>query len=115
MNAKTDPNGNLITLVEESRALNPDLFSMIRMQLMSSLFELGDDGATIRELKAVLGLSDGALHSNLAALESMGYVVFGNVTVEDKNLKSCHITKDGEAAWTSVVEWLKRMLECRRE
>ena len=102
---------DLLTLVEEAHALNADVFSMTRLQLLSSLASLGEDGSTYRELKAGLQLSDGALHSNLRALEGMGYVASGGVRVERKELTTYRITDDGKAAWLQVRGWLQKFLD----
>lgn len=104
---------DLLALVEESRALNPDVFSLIRLQLLSNLASLGSDGSTYRELKAVLQLSDGALYSNLKSLETMGYVTSKEVTLEDKELKSYQITEEGKVAWERVKSWLIKFLNCK--
>ncbi|MCL4552051.1 MAG: transcriptional regulator [Candidatus Marsarchaeota archaeon] len=101
---------DLLALVEEARALNADVFSLIRLQLLSSLSSLGRDGSTYRELKTVLQLSDGALHSNLKVLEGMGYVASGEVKIENKELATYHITEEGKAAWLQVRAWLQKFL-----
>ena len=101
---------DLLKLVEEAHGLNADVFSLTRFQLLSSLSSLGKDGSTYRELKAALQLSDGALHSNLKALESMGYVASSEVRVENKELSSYRITDDGRAAWLQVQDWLQKFL-----
>ena len=103
---------NLLTLIADSKALNPELFSLTRMEIMSSLMELGRDGSTFRELKAVLGISDGALYSNLKKLEVMGYVELEKVEVERKELLSCNMTEEGTRVWNETKKWLKGMLEC---
>lgn len=107
--------GNFLALIEESRALNSRVFSLVRLQLLASLASLGADGATYRELKAALQLSDGALYSNLNVLIAMGYVKSGRVTVEKKELESYRITAEGVAQWNSVKEWLCKFLACGRE
>jgi DNA-binding MarR family transcriptional regulator len=108
---------DLLALVEEAHALNADIFSLTRLQLLSSLAALGRDGSTYRELKAVLQLSDGALHSNLKVLEGMGYVAAGEVKIENKELSTYRITDDGKAAWSQARGWLQKFLnysgECK--
>jgi len=106
---------DVLALVEESHALNPGVFSLIRLLLLSNLAELGPDGSTYRELKAVLQLSDGALYSNLKALESMGYVNSSEVTLEGKQLKMYHITSEGKMEWERVKSWLLKFLNCGGE
>lgn len=103
---------DILSIIEDSRSLNPKLFSLIRMQIMSNLVDLGQDGSTYRELKAVLAIGDGALFSNLKALESMGYVRSSEVTIEGKRLGSYNITNEGRNAWDQIRKWLMKMLEC---
>ena len=104
--------GDMLAVIKESKSLNSRLFSLIRMQIMSSLVELGRDGSSYRELKAVLQEDDGVLNSNLKSLESMGYLISSDIRIEGKNLKSYSITKDGEVTWIATKEWLRKMLEC---
>ncbi|HEV2519992.1 MAG TPA: transcriptional regulator [Thermoplasmata archaeon] len=101
---------NLLTLVEEAKSLNSDLFSLTRLQLMASLAGLGRDGSSYRELKAALQLSDGALHSNLKVLEGMGYVARSEARIENKDLATIHITDEGQSAWTQVREWILKFM-----
>jgi DNA-binding MarR family transcriptional regulator len=101
---------DILALVEEARTLNAGVFSLTRLQLLSSLAALGRDGSTYRELKAALQLGDGALHSNLKALEGMGYVASGEVKIENKELTTYRITDEGKAAWMQVRTWLQKFL-----
>ncbi|MGD0817827.1 MAG: transcriptional regulator [Methanomassiliicoccales archaeon] len=103
---------DMLEVIGESKSLNSKLFSLIRIQIMSSLAELGRDGSSYRELKAVLNEDDGVLNSNLKALEGMGYIESKDVKIEQKNLKSYNITTEGEIAWNVTRIWLKKMLEC---
>ena len=105
-------NNNILKLIEDSRSLNPKLFSLTRMQIMSNLVDLGEDGSSYREIKAVLGIDDGVLYSNLKVLESMGYIESKAITIEGKKLDSYNITKEGENAWNETKKWLKNLLEC---
>lgn len=99
-----------LSLISEAKALNSKVFSLIRMQLLSSLAELGEDGATYRELKATLDLSDGALFSNLKSLEEMRYLKSETVRVENKELESFRITPEGLAQWNRVKDWLYKFI-----
>jgi len=101
---------DLLTLVDGSNSLNPDIFSLIRLQLLSNLAGIGSEGATYRELKAALQLSDGALYSNLKALERMGYIKSWDVRIEERELKSYQITKEGMMEWEQMRSWLLRFL-----
>jgi len=99
-----------LSLISESKALNSKVFSLIRMQILSSLSELGQDGATYRELKATLDLSDGALFSNLKSLADMRYLKSEKVRVENKELECFRITPEGLAEWNRAKDWIYRFV-----
>lgn len=104
--------GDLLGLLAESHGLNARVFSLLRLQLLQGLAALGPDGATFRELKAALEVSDGALYANLKALIGMGYLEPEKVQVESKELESYRITTAGAEEWERVRGWLCRFCEC---
>lgn len=103
---------SFLEVISEAGSLNSKVFSLSRMQLLASLSDLGQDGATYRELKAALDLSDGALYANLKALEEMGYLKSAGVKVEGKALESYLITPEGKEEWARVKTWLSKFLAC---
>jgi DNA-binding PadR family transcriptional regulator len=105
-------NSDFLSLIKESEALNSDVFSLIRLLLLSSIASVGADGVTYRELKAALRVSDGALFTNLKSLEKTGYVVSEEITLEGKKLQSFKITQEGLIAWERIRNWLKKFVEC---
>ena len=105
--------GDLLGLLAESHGLNARVFSLLRLQLLQGLASLGPDGATFRELKAALEVSDGALYANLKALIAMGYLEPEKVQVENRELESYRITPAGLEEWKRVRGWLCRFCECR--
>lgn len=104
-------NGDFIALIGEAQALNADLFSLTRMQLLAGLSDLGQDGATYSDLKISLKLTDGALYANLKVLEEMGYIKTKEVTVEGKKNQAYFISPEGMSAWTHLKNWLKKLVE----
>ena len=106
---------DLISIVQESGDLDGTIISRVRLELLWALAELGEDGATARQLKAGLNLSDGVLYSNLKKLEELGYVRCEQVTIEGKALELFSITLDGLAEWMKVRGWLCKLLECGGE
>ena len=58
---------DLITVVEESEDVDSTIISRVRLEILWALSELGEDGATARQLKAGLNLGDGVLYANLIA------------------------------------------------
>ncbi len=107
--------GDLLALLAESHGLNARVFSLLRLQLLQGLASLGLDGATFRELKAALEVSDGALYANLKALIAMGYLEPEKISVENKELESYRITTAGAEEWKRVRDWLCRFCECGGE
>jgi len=103
---------DFLSLVAQSRLLNTKVFSLSRLMLLSSLAILKEDGATVRELKAALDISDGTLYANLKALAEMGYVRSEKVILEGKELESFRITPDGITEWERIHAWLCKFLEC---
>ena len=104
--------GDLVTIVEESESLNGTIISKVRLELLWSLSELGEDGATARQLRAALNLSDGVLYSNLKKLEDMGYLRSEKVSLEGKELELYAITSEGLNEWERVKNWLCKILGC---
>ena len=103
---------DFLKLMDGLDAINQDLVSVPRILLMASLYDLGYDGATYRELKATLPLSDGALYSNLKALQKMGHIILKKVRLENRELDSFCITAEGKASWELVRSWLCDFLAC---
>ena len=105
-------NSDFLSLIEESKALNSSVFSLIRLQLLASIASVGQDGVTYRELKAALNVTDGALYTNLKVLEENGYFKSKKIVLEGKELESCQITPEGLLAWEHAKNWLKKLVEC---
>lgn len=103
---------DFLKIIDESKALNSKLFTLIRLQLMANLSLFGADGITYRELKAGLNLSDGVLYSNLQILQEMGYVKESKVRFENKELQLLQITPEGLEEWNNVHKWLCKFLNC---
>ncbi|HPM85660.1 MAG TPA: transcriptional regulator [archaeon] len=99
---------DFLSLAKESKLLNPDIFSVIRFQLLFNLAEV--DEAPYRDLKSALQLSDGALYTNLKALEKMGYVESRKIKIDNKDLEVYRITKSGKEDWILVKDWLKKVI-----
>ena len=105
-------NSDFLSLIEESKALNSSVFSLIRLQLLTSIASVGQDGVTYRELKATLNVTDGALYTNLKVLEENGYVKSKKIILEGKELESYQITQEGLLAWEHTKNWLRKLVEC---
>jgi DNA-binding PadR family transcriptional regulator len=69
------------------------------------------DGVTYRDLKVALMVSDGALYSNIKALEAMDYVNSDKVKVENKTLERYRITEEGLRAFINVKRWLADLIK----
>jgi DNA-binding MarR family transcriptional regulator len=101
---------DFLGLAEEARILNPDIFSITRFQILANLAAVRPDEVPYRDLKNWLKISDGALFTNLKALEKMGYISCKELTAEGKRTLSAYtITQPGYDAWILVKEWLKKL------
>jgi len=106
---------DFLSLVAQAKALNSKVFSLARLELLAGLAAYGPDGVTYRELKAGLGLTDGALFANLKALREMGYLNSKTVKFEEKELELFCITPEGSAQWKQVRAWLCQFVACGRD
>jgi len=105
-------NNDFLSLIKESVVLNSDVFSLIRLLLLSSIADVKEDGVTYRELKAALKVSDGALFTNLKFLQKTGYVTSEEIILEGKKLQLYKITQEGSLAWERIKNWLKKFVKC---
>ena len=103
---------DILSIINESGALNAKVFSLVRLKLLASLAALGLDGATYRELKAALDINDGVLFANLNVLKDMGYLTSEKITSEGKELELYIITPEGQDEWKRTKTWLCRFLHC---
>jgi DNA-binding PadR family transcriptional regulator len=103
---------DILSILNESEALNAKVFSLVRLKLLASLAALGLDGATYRELKAALDINDGVLFANLNVLKDMGYLTSEKITSEGKELELYIITPEGQDEWKRTKAWLCRFLHC---
>ena len=103
---------DLIAIVEESEDVDSTLISRVRLEILWALSDLGEDGATARQLKAGLNLSDGVLYANLKKLVGMGYLRSEKVALEGKELELYAITPEGLLEWQRVRGWLCKLLGC---
>lgn len=103
---------DILSILNESEALNAKVFSLVRLKLLASLAALGPDGATYRELKAALDINDGVLFANLNVLKDMGYLTSEKITSEGKELELYTITPEGQDEWKRTKTWLCRFLQC---
>ena len=102
-------------LITDSTELNQKIFSLTRIKILHSLYYLGPDGATFRELSAGLEIPDGLLYSNLKILEKMGLIASEKVILEGKELESYHFTEEGYVEWTRSLKWLNEFINFRGE
>ena len=103
---------DILSILNESEALNAKVFSLVRLKLLASLSALGKDGATYRELKAALNINDGVLFANLNVLKDMGYITSEKITSDGKELELYILTPEGHDEWKRTKTWLCRFLQC---
>ncbi len=102
---------DFLALAEGAQLLNPDVFSVIRFQLLANLAAVRPDEVPYRDLKAGLKISDGALYTNLKVLEKTGYVLCKEISEGKRKLSTYTITRAGLEEWSMVREWLKLVVE----
>ncbi len=103
--------GNLLTIIDASEVLNSRVFSLIRLKILWALSELGDDGATARQIRTGLKIgSEGTTYSNLNALVEMGYLRKEMVSFESKEIELYAITHEGLEEWEKIREWLAMLI-----
>jgi hypothetical protein len=114
MSARRDApvQNDVLSILNESHALNAKIFSLVRLKLLASLAALGPDGATYRELKAALEIGDGVLYANLNVLKDIGYLASEKITFEGKELELFTITDEGQEEWIRTRTWLCKFLQC---
>ncbi|MCX6804146.1 MAG: transcriptional regulator [Candidatus Diapherotrites archaeon] len=102
---------DFLSLAKDSKLLNPNVFSVIRFQLLANLTAMGQhEDVPYRDLKAALNFGDGALYTNLKSLEKMGYVISKKIKSGNKELETYKITQSGLDEWKNVKEWLKKLV-----
>lgn len=99
-----------LSLLSDATALNPQLVSLPRIQLMQVLRHYDQDGIEFRELQARMGMSDGKLLSNLYALRGLGVLEERKATVERKTITTYQITAAGRTEWDRARVWLQQWL-----
>ncbi|MFA6328482.1 MAG: transcriptional regulator [Candidatus Micrarchaeia archaeon] len=99
----------LLELAAESKVINQKLFLLPRLLILSALSDLPPaEIATFRELKALLGLNDGVLYSNLKILASMGYIREQKVELFKFEETGYGITAQGRADFAALATWLQK-------
>ena len=99
-----------LRLLEQAAAVNSQLVSLPRIQLMQTFALYGADGIEFRELQASMGMSDGKLLSNLYALRDLGVVEEQKTKVENKIVTAYKVTDAGRAEWQRTRTWLLHWL-----
>ncbi|MHA1733481.1 MAG: transcriptional regulator [Promethearchaeota archaeon] len=92
--------------LDSSRALNSDVFTLTRIQLMV-LLNYSFEGVQYRELKAALGISDGNLKANLNKLETLNYIEKNEIEMDNKKLSSYSLTSLGKKEVDKFFKWIK--------
>ncbi|MFA5382654.1 MAG: transcriptional regulator [Candidatus Micrarchaeia archaeon] len=103
--------GEILNLVENSKAINSNLFSRQRILILKSLESLDQEGAVFRQLKAFLELDDGSLASSLKMLEEIGFIKSKKIKLENKNMTQYFITNHGKEEFNIFKKWLGEVIE----
>jgi len=97
--------------MKDSKSLNPRIFTLARILILTNLVPYKDDGVLFRELQT-LNFTDGVLHSNLRKLRELGYITEDKVLYDEKEMTQYKITELGLEDWERVKSWLCDFLNC---
>lgn len=100
-----------LALLKEAAAVNSQLVSLPRLQLMGAMSPYGPDGIEFRELQASMDMSDGKLLSNLYALRDLGVIEEQKAKMENRTVTTYKITSAGRSEWQRTRAWLLQWLE----
>jgi len=100
-----------VAILEGSKSLDPKVFSLVRIKILHSLFQVYPDGITFREFSSGLGVQDGLLLQNLRTLGEVGYVRSERIETSGKNLEAFFLTRIGYDVWSESRSWLLGFLE----
>ena len=83
----------------------------LRLKIMAALFAARQlEPLEFTRLKALVGATDGNLGSHLGTLEGAGYVRIDKDFVNRKPRTRAAITRDGERAFRSHVDYLRDVI-----
>lgn len=97
---------SIFMLSDASKSINSRIISLTRSLILAYL-KYSVDGLQYRELKAVLGISDGKLISNLRQLKILGYIDKKEVILGSKKLDFYFLTEQGKKELNKLSEWMK--------
>jgi hypothetical protein len=97
---------NYLAMLKESSKLDPKVFSLTRIKILHSLWQIHPDGITFREFSAGMAIQDGLLLQNLRTLGEMGYLRSERAEALGKILETFYLTELGKAIWSESREWL---------
>ena len=106
---------NIENVLLTSAKLNKKVVSVIRCDILILLYKYEIDGLEYRELKSLLGLSDGNLMSNIKYLLKVQYIEKRTREVNsNKNVDLYRITALGKEAFSKVLDWMNEIVEVKR-
>ena len=98
-----------------SAKLNKKVVSVIRCNILILLYNYETDGVEYRELKSLLGLSDGNLIANIRYLLKVQYIEKKTMEVnQNKRVDLYKITALGKEAFSKVLDWMSNLAEVRK-
>ena len=105
---------NIEKILLTSAKLNKKVVSVIRCNILILLYRYEIDGLEYRELKSLLGLSDGNLISNIRYLLKVQYVEKKTMEVnQNKSIDIYKITPTGKEAFSKVLDWMNELVEVK--
>jgi len=92
-------------IANASKAINNSAITLTRCLILTYL-SYSIDGLQYRELKTILGVSDGKLISNLKKLVTFDYIKKTEVELDNKKLDVYMITENGKRELKKIIDWM---------
>ncbi|MEN6609700.1 MAG: transcriptional regulator [Methanoregulaceae archaeon] len=105
---------DIFTYMQEAREFDPKLISLVRLKLLAALADLGNCGASLRDLKNVLDVREDLLYMNLEKLRFQGYLSLDPSGSGKRKTRFVTLTPKGLDEWNKIRPWLTRLPDRNR-
>ena len=102
---------NYLEILKDSARMDPKVFSLTRIKILHSLWQIWPDGITFREFSAGMAIQDGLLLQNLRTLQDLGYIRSERAEMLGKILENFYLTDLGKGTWSESREWLLSFID----
>lgn len=105
-----DPKNIIRYIVENSKKINSKALTLTRCMLLTLMW-FNEDGLPFRELKTILGISDGKLKSNLDFLQEVGYIKKIPIKLDQKDMHIYMVEDSGKNELRKIIKWVEFIKE----